>query len=58
MDFAYLGLFEGQSHIYVRKTSLVFFLDEAGKPQKSHASHCVKFPSQLPSSLDAALTIL
>lgn len=58
MDFAYLGLIEGQSYIYVRKASLILFLDEVGKPQESHASHFVKFPSQLPSSLDAVLGIL
>lgn len=58
MDIAYLGLTEGQSCIYVRKFSLVLFLDEAGKPQGTHASNFVKFPSQLPSSLKAVLVIL
>lgn len=58
MDIAYFGLTEGQSYIYVRKISLVLFLHEVGKPQESHASNFVKFPSQLPSSLDAVLVIL
>lgn len=55
MDILYLGLTEGQSCIYVRKFSLVLLLDEAGKPQ---GSNFVKFPSQLPSSLEAVLVIL
>lgn len=58
MDFAYLGLIECQSYIYVRQASLVLFLDDVGKPQESHASNFVKFPPQLPSSLDAVLVIL